>query len=43
MSTNVITRWLKRWVSQTHQVENNNNTILDQKTKSNNSGGAKTF
>ena len=29
MSTNVLTRWLKGWVSQTHQVENNDNTILD--------------
>ena len=29
MSTNTITRWLKRWASQTHQVEINDNTILD--------------
>ena len=29
MSTNVLTRWLKRWVGLTHQVENNDNTILD--------------
>ena len=47
MSSNVITHWLERWVSQTHQMENNNNTILDvfnyQKTKSNTSGGVKNF
>ena len=28
ISTN-ITRWLERWFSQTHKVENNDNTILD--------------
>ena len=28
MSTNVITHWLERYVSQTYQVENNYNTIL---------------
>ena len=29
MSSNVITRWLEEWVIQTHQVENNDNTIFD--------------
>ena len=29
MSTNVITRLLEGWFSQTHQVENNDNKILD--------------
>ena len=29
MSTNVMIHWLGGWVSQTHEVENNNNTILD--------------
>ena len=29
MLTNVITRWLEEWVIQTHQVENNDNTIFD--------------
>ena len=24
-----LTRWLKGWVSQTHQLKNNDNTILD--------------
>ena len=47
MSSNVIIHWLERWVSQTHHMENNNNTILDvfnyQKTKSNTSGGVKNF
>ena len=28
MSTNAITRWLEGWVSQTHPVEKNDNTIL---------------
>ena len=29
MSANAITCWLEGWVSQTHQVKNNDNTILD--------------
>ena len=29
MPANVITRWLEGWVSQTHEVEINDNTILD--------------
>ena len=29
MSSNVITHWLEEWVIQTHQVENNDNTIFD--------------
>ena len=29
ISSNVITRWLDEWVIQTHQVENNDNTIFD--------------
>ena len=29
MLTNVINHWLEEWVSQTHQIENNNNTIFD--------------
>ena len=28
MPTNIITRFLEGWVSLTHQVENNDNTIL---------------
>ena len=28
MSTNAINRWLEGWVSQTHPVEKNDNTIL---------------
>ena len=28
MPTNIITSFLKGWVSLTHQVENNDNTIL---------------
>ena len=47
MSTKIITRWLKGWVSQTLRVENNNNIILDvfynQKTRLNNSGATKKF
>ena len=44
MSTNFITRWFKGWLTQTHEVENNN-TIVDGfqylQTKSNTSGGVK--
>ena len=29
ITTNVTTRWPERWVSQTYQVEINDNTILD--------------
>ena len=29
MSTNVMILWLGGWVSQTHEVENNDNRILD--------------
>ena len=29
MSANAIACWLEGWVSQTHQVKNNDNTILD--------------
>ena len=29
MSPNILTRRLEGWVSQAHQVENNDNTILD--------------
>ena len=29
MSTNVMIHWQGGWVSQTHEVENNDNTILD--------------
>ena len=29
MSSNVITHWLEEWIIQTHQVENNDNTIFD--------------
>ena len=47
MSTKILTRWLKGWVSQTLRVENNNNIILDvfynQKTRLNTSGATKKF
>ena len=47
IKTKVTSRWLEGWVSQTHQVEDNDNKILDafsyQKTKSNTSGGPKKF
>ena len=29
MSTNAMTHWLEGWISQTHQLENNDNAILD--------------
>ena len=29
MSTNVITHWLEQWISQRHQMEINDNKILD--------------
>ena len=44
----VLTRWLAGWVSQTHQVENNDNAILDvfsvsEHLESNTTGGARKF
>ena len=29
VSTNAMTCWLEGWISQTHQLENNDNAILD--------------
>ena len=48
MSTNVLTLWLEEWVSQTHQVDNNDNAILDvfllsENLESNNSGELESF
>ena len=48
MSTNVLTLWLEERVSQTHQVDNNDNTILDvfllsENLESNNSGELESF
>ena len=44
----VLTRWLEGWVSQAHQMENNDNTILDvfsvsEHLESNTTGGARKF